>query len=185
MFEFLKGKSDDNTSENMALPGADAGAPASTPLNVGTSSSSATVNAAASGRRKKRGNAGETAFTLEDGSGAKPALSLEQQQQLKMLEDLFNPKVWKSAVGAPGDAMVMATGKEYWKISEDEKETLAITGAATARAFAVTDPRWLALSLFGFSILTVYGSRALKHLQEKRAEMRNDQPKPENLTVVK
>lgn len=121
-------------------------------------------------RKQRRGRPSKSekrAFTFEDADVAERA---------KALDLIFDEKAWKGAVGAPGDAAFALTGKEYWQLSEEEKDTLAKTGAATARAFLITDPRWLALSLFSLSILSIYGSRLMKHVAEKNAEKKKNEP---------
>jgi hypothetical protein len=72
--------------------------------------------------------------------------------------------------------MVAVTGKKHWELSDDERDTLAKTGAATARCFAVTDPKWLALSLFSFSVISIYGGRLLKDFKDRVEEKKKNLP---------
>lgn len=161
-FDFLKGGSAENVvaenhteiESNIAPSG----------FNV-EASESAKVISEVKQRKREKDDTGKRAFTFEESTAAQIA-----SEQAKILDAILDPKVWRGAVAAPGDAMVVITGKEYWELSEDERDTLAKTGAATARCFAVVDPKWLALTLFGFSVLSIYGSRTLKSLTEMRTE---------------
>ena len=136
-------------------------APAS--IRVENSQSAETLRNVAK-KKPAKSASGKTTFSLEDANSD----ALIAAENAKILDAILDPKVWRGAVAAPGDAMAVLTGKEHWLLSDDEKDTLAKTGAATARAFAVTDPRWLALSLFAFSVLSIYGSRIVKDLKDKK-----------------
>jgi hypothetical protein len=81
---------------------------------------------------------------------------------------LYDPKIWAKALSAPGDAMAAITGKKHWEISEKERETLGATGAIAAQCFAVSDPRYLALSLALITLLDVYGIRIAKDVAEAK-----------------
>ena len=142
---------------------------APTGLRLETSESAKIIADAASGRKQKPKSAGGT-FTLESGNAGKDQSA---ENAAKILDAILDPKVWRGAVAAPGDMMYVVTSKEHWLLSEDERDTLAKTGAATARAFAVTDPKWLALSLFAFSVLSIYGGRIMKDISDKKAEKKN------------
>jgi hypothetical protein len=147
------------------------------------SSAAAKVVAEAERSRPTSDKSGGSAFSLSNGSAGKTdtqisaAANAQLQNNIRALEDLLDPKVWKGAMGAPGLALSAITNKDYWELSDEEKDTLAKTGAATARVLMVHDPRWLALSLFGFSVISIYGSRAVKYFEERRAEKKNALPK--------
>lgn len=143
---------------------------APTGLRVEDSESAKVIaDAKSKGGRKTKSDGGT--FKLEKGDADPNADAIANAQ--KILDAILDPKVWKGAVAAPGDMMVAVTGKEHWELSEDERETLAKTGAATARAFALTDPKWLALSLFSFSVLSIYGGRMMKDIKDKRDAKKN------------
>lgn len=170
MFEFLgKREKPDTAATVEANPSPGESGDASFGLRVENSESAKTLRAAKSkGGAKPESGSGTP--LLEDRNATTLA------EQAKVLEALLDPKVWKGAVAAPGDAMHALTGKEYWELSDEEKDTLAKTGAATARSFMVTDPKWLALSLFAFSVLSIYGSRMMKDLQERKQAKTNPSP---------
>jgi len=162
-FSFLKGGDKTENAENAEEIESNS---APTGLRVETTQSAETVRTV-SERKRTKDKSGKSTFSFEAGNSDAAAI----EQQAKILDAILDPKVWRGAVAAPGDMMVAITGKAHWELSDDERDTLAKTGAATARAFAVTDPKWLALSLFSFSVLSIYGGRMVKDLQD-RAEAR-------------
>lgn len=164
MFDWLIG--DENTTQNLSPV---TGNLETSGLRVETSESAKTI-AEVKSRPKRKTESGGTTFTLEKGDAA---ANLAAEDAAKILDAILDPKIWRGVVAAPGDMMVAVTGREHWELSEDERDTLAKTGAATARAFAVTDPKWLALSLFAFSILSIYGGRITKDLKDKRDAKKN------------
>lgn len=157
-FGFLSGNktNDEENSSEVESNGASAG------LRVETTQSAETIRTV-SDRKRAKDKSAKSTFSFESGNADAAAI----EQQAKILDAILDPKVWRGAVAAPGDMMAAISGKEHWVLSEDERDTLAKTGAATARAFAVTDPKWLALSLFSFSIMTIYGGRMVKDAQDR------------------
>jgi hypothetical protein len=145
-------------------------------LRVETSES-AKVIAETKRASNKQPESGSRTFTLESGDTAQAIA-----EQAKILDAILDPKVWRGAVAAPGDMMVAVTGKAHWELSQDERDTLAKTGAATARCFAMTDPKWLALTLFSFSVLTIYGGRVMKDLNDKRDALKNKPLQAQNVS---
>lgn len=143
----------------------DGGVPGSA-LNVEASASAATVKARR-GAGKKNTESGKPAFSFEDTSAANAAVAKEQEA---LLAQVFDPRMWKKVVAAPGDLAFTVTGREHWRISEEEADTLATTGAATFRAFALVDPKWVALMLFSTSLLTIYGGRIVVDAKAKADE---------------
>jgi len=162
-FDFLKGGNDAQSSENGAEVESNV---APSGLRVENTESAETIRTV-SERKRAKDKSGKSAFSFEEGNSE----TLANEQQAKILDAILDPKVWRGAVAAPGDMMVAITGKAHWELNDNERDTLAKTGAATARAFAVVDPKWLALSLFSFSIISIYGGRMVKDLQD-RAEAR-------------
>jgi hypothetical protein len=157
-FGFLSGNKTDN-EENAAEVESNG---ATSGLRVEATQSAETVRTV-SERKRAKDKSGKSTFSFEAGNSDAVAI----EQQAKILDAILDPKVWRGAVAAPGDMMAAITAKEHWVLSEDERDTLAKTGVATARAFAVTDPKWLALSLFSFSIITIYGGRMVKDAQDR------------------
>jgi hypothetical protein len=170
MFDFLK---DFGGEKDQEVSTADAGGNPPAGMRVENSESAKTLREAKGKGSQKPESGGGT-------SSAQSGNDLALAQQIKALDDLLDPKVWRAAMSAPGDAMVVMTGKKYWEITADESDTLAKTGAATARCFMLTDPKWLALSLFSFSILSIYGSRAMKEIMERKAAKTNTLPQKVN-----
>jgi len=162
-FDFLKGGNTNGDAENAEEIESNS---APSGLRVETTQSAETVRTV-SERKRAKDKSGKSTFSFEAGNSDATAI----EQQAKILDAILDPKLWRGAVAAPGDMMVAITGRKHWELSDDERDTLAKTGAATARAFAVTDPKWLALSLCAFSVISIYGGRMIKDLQD-RAEMR-------------
>lgn len=159
MFDWI-GKSDDAEDKNILAQTESGGSTSG--VRVETSESARVVREAKQ-KKDKGDDSGKRTFSLADDNAA-----IIAAEQSKVLDALLDPKVWRGAVAAPGDAMVVLTGKQYWELSDDERDTLAKTGAATARCFAVTNPKWLALTLFSFSVISIYGSRCMKSVLEKK-----------------
>jgi len=157
--EWFSGKKDAPTDDNASQVESNI-SPAG--LRVADSESAKVINEIKQKKRIKD-ESGTRTFTVEESNAATIAI-----EQAKILDAILDPKVWRGAVAAPGDMMVAVTGKKHWELSDDERDTLAKTGAATARCFAVTDPKWLALSLFGFSVLSIYGGRLMKDLRDNQ-----------------
>jgi len=94
------------------------------------------------------------------------------QQQLagemeSALNDLYRPENFRGLVRAPADIAMAITGSKHFNLSDKEVETLATTGSATMRFFMVANPKWLALTLFSMSVITIYGSRTAMYYSEK------------------
>jgi hypothetical protein len=96
-------------------------------------------------------------------------------------EALFAPDQWTGIVSVPSDIAQSITGSKAWELSKEEKTTLAIGAANTARHFATFHPKWLALSLFSMSALTIYGA----HFAAYKLESKKTAPKPERNEVIK
>jgi hypothetical protein len=86
------------------------------------------------------------------------------------LEQCYDPKAWAALLALPGDAAHVYTGREYWKIGKEERETLGATGSAAARTLMVTDPRGLAFLMVASALFSVYVPRGIKELNHQRAE---------------
>lgn len=109
------------------------------------------------------------------GSGSKSSAADQRAEakaraeaQAKILEQnlqaLYSPEHWKGICRAPADLMLATSGNQIWDIPEGEIDTLAEQASITARFFLATDPKWVALALFGFSLATTYGTRAMMHV---------------------
>jgi hypothetical protein len=119
------------------------------------------------GRPKKSGIGAGT-----DGEG----LSAEDKAAMAAL---FQPEQWEALVSAPANGAALITGSDAWNLSEKETKQLAIGAATTARYFAPSHPKWLALSLFSMSVITIYGAHFVKYrmeVQSKKAGSRNLAP---------
>lgn len=125
-------------------------------------------------RRKRRNSAIGGGTT--DTQGASEGVSAEEQ---KALDALFDPAQWKAIVEAPGNAGTLITGSQTWKLDEKESDRLAAGASLSARYFMPTHPKWIALSLFAMSIVTVYGSKAIAYkLEQQKLRMLPQAPQP-------
>ena len=120
-------------------------------------------------RHRKRGRGRPSnADRAADGTGA-PDLAAQQTvasaEIQKQLDALFAPENWRGIMRAPADLMLAFTGNELWALPKAEIDTLAATGSTAARYFMQTDPKWIALTLFLFSVATTYGTRATMHIK--------------------
>lgn len=117
-------------------------------------------------RRSNRGRPKGSRNRSTVGEGSERPLTPEEQ---RALEELFKPAQWKGLVRAPADAALFLTGSKAWELSEAETDQLAIGAATTARYFAPSHPKWLALSLFAMSLITVYGTHFVAWRLEQKA----------------
>lgn len=86
------------------------------------------------------------------------------------LAKLFDPTVWTPLVRLPADAMCALTGREFWNLQDKEAAALGASAASAAQYVGIENPKSLAISLFLVSAIVVYGPRALKELDARRAE---------------
>jgi hypothetical protein len=114
-------------------------------------------------KRKQRSDAGKPRGA-RGGTTGSSVQALSQTQ----FAALYNPEVWAKALAAPADAMAAITGRKHWEVSEKEREALGATGSIAAQCFAVTDPRWLAVSLALITVLDVYGVRLAIDFAERK-----------------
>ena len=124
------------------------------------------------GRGRPKGSSGGT----PENAGGKPAVSgamAQQQAELQAQFDrLYDPLAWEGIVAAPANIAFAVTGNKVWDLPKDEVKTLAIHASVTARCFAVSDPKWLALTMLSISMLTIYGGRTLQYFAEKAESKR-------------
>jgi len=122
---------------------------------------------------KRRGRPQKAAISGE------PDTRAIQAEIEKQLEGCYDPKAWGALLALPADAALTYTGREYWKISKDERETLGVTGSAAARTLMVTDPRGLAFLMVASALFSTYVPRAIQEMKHQRAqrEQKNEPPK--------
>ena len=122
--------------------------------------------------RMKQTTEGET-----EAAPDKKKADKSMQDLARELDKLFSPAHFRGIVRAPADLMLATSGRRIWDLPAAEVDTLATTGSTCARYFLMTDPKWLALTLFSMSILTTYGTRTALHIKESRAEKRAEHKK--------
>lgn len=100
---------------------------------------------------------------------------------IQQIDALHDPRAWGALVAFPGDVMQTITGKERWKISDKERETLGATSAAAARTFMITNPRALACTMAAFALITVYMPRIIEEIKERNAAQKKPKPVETNV----
>jgi len=132
------------------------------------------------GRGRPKGSNSGTSEAAGGGGAVSPELAARQQELQAQFDRLYAPETWEGLVGAPAAVALAITGDEVWKVPKDEIRTLAIQASVTARCFAVSDPKYLALTMLAIGIATTYGSRVMEYYSKKalaKAEAANTPPK--------
>ncbi len=83
---------------------------------------------------------------------------------------LYDEKLWARVLASPADAAAAVTGAKEWELSEEERTTLGKTGSVAAQCFAVSDPRYLALSLAIICLSDIYAVRFVMWKARRDAE---------------
>lgn len=104
---------------------------------------------------------------LQEDEIASKQAQLEEQLRGQM-ELFYRPEAFRGLVRAPADIAMAITGSKRFDISKEEVETLSINAAMTTQLFGVVNPKWMALTLFSLSILTIYGTRTGLYFLDKR-----------------
>jgi hypothetical protein len=125
--------------------------PSGSQINTADTASGSILSERRSSRGRPKGSRNRSSV----GEGSERPLTPEEQ---RALEELFKPAQWRGLVRAPADAALFLTGSKTWELSAEETDQLAIGAANTARYFAPQHPKWLALSLFAMSVITIYGT---------------------------
>jgi hypothetical protein len=136
---------------------------------------SSTLSAATSGAaeivKRSRGRPKGSTNSASENSGGAASVSGEvaaRQAELQAQFDrLYDPVVWEGIVAAPANIALAFTGAKIWDIPKEEIKTLSIQASVTARCFAVSDPKYLALTMLAISIITIYGGRTMQYYSEK------------------
>jgi len=108
---------------------------------------------------------------------------LLQAEIAKQLEGCYDPGAWGALLSLPADAAHTYTGRENWKVSKEERQTLGVTGSAAARTLMVTDPRGLAFLMVASALFSVYVPRAIqemKHQREQKEKAKKNEPPKTN-----
>lgn len=148
--------------------------PASTNSGDGSSPVAGSASAEVIRQRKERSDKGGTRGPRGT-NNAKGVSGLPVPLSQTQFAALYNPEIWSKALAAPADALAAITGKKHWEVSQKEREALGATGSIAAQCFAVTDPRWLAVSLALITLLDVYGVRLAIDVADRRREQREKQ----------
>jgi hypothetical protein len=152
----------------------------SSTINQDSAATSGAADIIKRGRGRPKGSASGTPAGTGGGGSVSPELAIRQQELQAQFDRLYAPETWEGLVGAPAAVALAITGDEVWKVPKDEIRTLAIQASVTARCFAVSDPKYLALTMLAIGIATTYGSRVMEYYSKKalaKAEAENKPPK--------
>jgi len=89
---------------------------------------------------------------------------------IAQLEQVHDPKAWGALLAAPADVALTMTGRDYWKTSDRERDTLGACGSTAARTLMITNPKSLALLMLAAGMFSVYMPRLTKELAHQREE---------------
>jgi hypothetical protein len=87
---------------------------------------------------------------------------------------LYSPDIWGKVLTSPADAIAAVTGSKIWEVTKEEREMLGATGSVAAQCFAISDPRYLALSLCLIGLIDVYATRAAMYYAEKKKQKKDE-----------
>lgn len=108
------------------------------------------------------------------------ALQAEVERRvIAQLDELHDPKAWGALLALPANVAQTVTGKEHWKLGDDETQKLGITGAAAARTMMITNPRTLAFMMLGAALFSVYVPRAVQELKDMRVKQAEEKRRQE------
>jgi hypothetical protein len=114
---------------------------------------------------------GRPSKSADAGAGNSPALSPALQAEInRQLEQSYDPKIWGALLSAPGDLMLVVSGREHWKLSKDERDTLGACGSAAARTLLIQNPRTLAFLMLGSALFSAYVPRIVVEVKAKKKE---------------
>jgi len=101
-------------------------------------------------------------------AGGKNKLSKVPVVDSETLDKLFSPEQFETLVSLPAHTAFALTGDEVWLLDEKETKILGVSASSTAKYFLRTDPKWVALSMFGINIAVIYGARAIAYFKNKK-----------------
>src|SRR3970040_33343 len=113
---------------------------------------------------------------LTDEQKRERELQKGKEKYLSAFEELYQPETWEGIMSAPADTMLALTGKDRWNLSEKERRVMGNSASLTAKCFAITDPKWLAVSMLCITIMQVYGTRAGMEYTEYLAKRKRNDP---------
>ena len=122
-------------------------------------------------------------YTRRDTGGERDQRAIQDEVNravIAQLDQLHEPRAWSALLSLPGDCALALTGKDRWKISDDERATLGATGSALARTMMITNPKALAIAMFAGAMMSVYGMRFIGEMEDwrkKKEQEKKDAPK--------
>lgn len=130
----------------------------------------ASTRAALESTTRRRGRPRGDAKPLQSDSSALPREVQEEIQ--RQIEGALDPRAWSALLALPADTMLAISGREHWKISKDERETLGATGSAMARAMMIANPKMLCAIMLSSALFSVYVPRGVEELKYQRSKIK-------------
>ena len=121
-------------------------------------------------RKYKKRNSGGVPVAAGSKPEPSPELAQRQRELQQQFDRLYDPEIWEGIVAAPANVALAITGDEIWNLPEKEVKILSVQASVTARCFAVSDPKWLALSMLAVGLATTYGARISEYYLKKSKE---------------
>ena len=110
------------------------GNPAPTVADAGSVAAGAARVEATAELKRGRGRPRKDQAAIAGTGGARPANTISPELAAEMqrhIDACYDPKAWGALAAAPGDVMLTLTGRDFWNIGKDERETM---GAAASTA---------------------------------------------------
>ena len=153
----------------------DPSARAKDPGSLAVGDAVADTEARVESRQRRRGKGAGRATRPPAPEDQPPPAAAVDPQLAAQIDRLFEVENWKALVRAPADLRLVQTGRPYWKLTDEEVNTLALSGSLTARYFMAVDPKWLALCIFLMNAGFIYGRRIVEDVRILREEQAADE----------
>lgn len=118
--------------------------------------------------RKKRGR--------PKGAGGESVDDLQAKvdaEIIRQLDAVHDPRAWGALLSSPADVALTITGRDYWKMSDRERDTLGATGSAAARTLMITNPKALAFLMVSAALFAAYMPRLTQELAHQRLKQKD------------
>ncbi|RWZ85539.1 MAG: hypothetical protein EO766_16640 [Hydrotalea sp. AMD] len=108
------------------------------------------------------------------GSGAKPrpgSLSDKPQEaDTAGLDELYKGENWQEIAALPFNVRRAMTGSDVFQLDSKQKKILGDSLAASMKLLGMIDPKYVALTIFGVNITTIWAEKELIYALEKRSQ---------------
>lgn len=77
------------------------------------------------------------------------------------IEELYAEENWEEVGAAYFELRYATTGFEPFRLSEKQRRVMARSLAMTMKTLAITDPKWIALTIFGVNFSTIIAQKEM------------------------